>query len=356
MELPGVPHPRRPRRDRRSAGKLAGLLAHDPALGVFKGTLTPPNLSAVGDKLRPDYLTEAVQGAAPTARPWLSVRMPAISFERGEAEALAAYFQGRDRMEADPTDAPREEPTRPDSAAFEAAVALIGQRGFGCISCHVLAGKIPPGGEPETLGPDLALAHRRMTERYFDRWIGNPQRVIPGTPMPQFLQPVATVPGPLDQQLSTLWQLLGSTRVAEAAAQGTREILKRQGDRAANVRDMVLLPGAPETEYTPRGVAIGLKNGRHSLLSSLTPAGSLTMAGHLRHRGFTPSRTKSGRRSGNGTPKGIASGSPRAGSLRSSSSTRRTRSPSPKRSATVSATSPRLPRFRRPRTSGWPTT
>ena len=168
-------------------------------------------------------------------------------------------------------------------------MALLGQRGFGCVNCHVLAGKIPPGGEPETLGPDLALVHRRMTERYFDRWIGNPQRIIPGTPMPQFLQPVATVPGTLEQQLSTLWELLGSTRVAEAAAQGTREILKRQGDRAMVVRDMVLLPGAPDTEYTPRGLAIGLKND-HSLLFDTD---RLTWLASW-HHGFL-SRTKSGR-------------------------------------------------------------
>jgi hypothetical protein len=153
----------------------------------------------------------------------------------------------------------------------------------------VLAGKIPPGGEPETLGPDLALAHRRMTERYFERWIANPQRIIPGTPMPQFLQPVATTSGTVNEQLSILWELLGSTRVAEAAAQGTREVLKRQGDRATVVRDMVLLPDAPDTEYTPRGVAIGLKND-HALLFDTD---RLTWLGFW-HRGFLY-RTKSGR-------------------------------------------------------------
>jgi mono/diheme cytochrome c family protein len=267
--------------------QLAAYLARDADLGALKGTLTPPDLSAVGDKLRPEFLNLAVQGAAPSARPWLAVRMPALGFEPGEAQAVVAYLQGRDRMEphADAADPP----TRPDTAAFETAVALLGQRGFGCVNCHVLAGKIPPGGEPETLGPDLALVQRRMTERYFDRWIGNPQRIIPGTPMPQFLQPVATVPGTLEQQLSTLWALLGSTRVAEAAAQGTREILKRQGDRALVVRDMVLVPGAPETEYTPRGLAIGLKND-HALLFDTD---RLTWLASW-HGGFL-SRTKSGR-------------------------------------------------------------
>jgi mono/diheme cytochrome c family protein len=269
--------------------QLAAYLARDPELGELKGMLTPPDLSAVGDKLRPEYLGLAVRGAAPSARPWLAVRMPALTFEPGEAEAIGEYFQDRDRMDQDGSAGRPAPSTRPDAAIFETAVALLGQRGFGCVNCHVLAGKIPPGGEPETLGPDLALAHRRMTERYFDRWIANPQRIIPGSPMPQFLQPVATISGTLDEQLSTLWELLGSTRVAEAAAQGTREILKRQGERALVVRDMVLLPGAPETEYTPRGVAVGLKND-HALLFDTD---RLTWLAFW-HRGFL-SRTKSGR-------------------------------------------------------------
>ncbi|MDR3637307.1 MAG: c-type cytochrome, partial [Isosphaeraceae bacterium] len=268
-------------------GQVAALLAEDPDLGGKKGTLTPPNLTAVGDKLRPEYLSEAIHGAAPTARPWLSVRMPAFAFEPGEAEAIAALFRNHDRMRGE-ADSPAAA-THPDARTREKAAQLIGQRGFGCVSCHVLAGRIPPGGEPETLGPDLALAHRRMTERYFHRWIANPQRIIAGTPMPQFLQPVATAPGTLDDQLDTLWQLLGSTQVGEVAAFGTREILKRDGDRALVVRDMVLLPDAPATPYTPRALAIGLKND-HSLLFD---ADRLTWLSWW--RGGFLSRTKSGR-------------------------------------------------------------
>lgn len=268
-------------------GQVAALLGEDAALGGKKGTLTPPNLTAVGDKLRPEYLAEAIHGAAPTARPWLSVRMPAFAFEPGEAEAIAALFQNHDRMRQGPD--PPASPTHPTPRTLETAGQLIGQRGFGCISCHVLAGRIPPGGEPETLGPDLALAHRRMTERYFERWIANPQRIIAGTPMPQFLQPVATTPGTLDEQLATLWQLLGSTKVGEVAAFGTREFLKREGDRALVVRDMVLLPDAPGTPYTPRALAIGLKND-HTLLFDTDRLTWLSW-----WRGGFLSRTKSGR-------------------------------------------------------------
>ena len=83
--------------------------------------------------------------------------------------------------------------------------------------------------------------------------------------MPQFIKPVATVPGTLDEQLATVWRLLESPKAAEAALSGTREFLKREGDRALVVFDMVLVPQAPVTPYTPRAVAIGLKN-EHTLL------------------------------------------------------------------------------------------
>ncbi len=266
--------------------QVAAALAEDPALGSLKGTLTPPDLSAVGDKLRREFLALAVRGEAPTARPWLSVHMPSYPFAPGEAEAIVAYLRGHDRMTA--TADPTERTTEPDDATVEAAANLIGQRGFGCISCHVLAGKIPPGGEPETLGPDLALAHERMTERYFRRWLADPQRIIPGTPMPQFLKPVEVHPGTLDDQLATIWTLLGSERVAEAAAFGTREILKRQGDRAMVVRDMVLLP-EKHVAYNPRGLAIGLKNDQSLLFDTDRLAWVAWWNG-----GFL-SRTKSGR-------------------------------------------------------------
>src|SRR5207249_8565927 len=78
------------------ASRLAPLLGQDSALGGLKGRLTPPNLTAVGDKLRPEYLTVAIRGEAPTARPWLAVRMPAFSFEPGEADAIAGFFGARD--------------------------------------------------------------------------------------------------------------------------------------------------------------------------------------------------------------------------------------------------------------------
>lgn len=242
------------------ATRLTAALVDDPALGGLKGRLTPPNLTAVGDKLRPEFLALAVRGEAPASRPWLVVRMPAFRFEAGEAEAIVAEFQDHDRMEPAADDPSPARPTPLDPSTNERAVRLMGQRGFGCVSCHVVAGRLPPGAEPETLGPDLALSHLRMTERYFRRWLSDPQRIIPGTPMPQFLKPIAGEPGALDEQLSSIWRLLGGGSLAEEMASGTREVLRRTGERAAVVRDMVLLPDGPDTPYNPRALVVGLKN------------------------------------------------------------------------------------------------
>ena len=252
------------------ASRLAPLLTEDPALGGLKGILTPPNLTAVGDKLLPEFLGLAVRGEAPVSRPWLSVRMPVFAFEPGEADAIGEALHEQDRTESTPLRPETGKPALADRASLELGARLIGQRGFGCVSCHVLQGRVPPGGEPEALGPDLALAHSRLSERYFHRWIADPQRVIAGTPMPQFLMPVVAegVPASLDDQLQAVWQLLGSPSLPELAAMGTREVLRREGDRALVVRDMVILSGAPETPYTPRGLAIGLKNGTSLLFDT----------------------------------------------------------------------------------------
>ncbi len=238
--------------------QVAHYLAEDQALNAYKGTLTPPDLSAVGDKLRPEYLAETVKGVAPNARPWLSVRMPQFAYGPEEAEAMINYLREHDGSTIQATEA-LQRPESVESSIEELGAKLLGREGFGCVSCHVLDGKTPPGGEAETMGPDLSLTHRRMNKRYFERWIADPQRIIPGTPMPQFLEAVESLPGTLDDQLSAIWNALGSDRLGELAAFGTREVLQREGDRPLVVRDMVILPEAPG-EYHPRGVAIGLKN------------------------------------------------------------------------------------------------
>ncbi|RUL89560.1 cytochrome c1 [Tautonia sociabilis] len=267
----------------RLGARLAALLAEDRELNALKGTLTPPDLSSVGAKLRPEYLDQAVRGLSPTARPWLSVRMPRFAFEDGEAEAIVSYLQGFDAIDDAPAD-----PESSPSLGVPVGIRLLGRDGFSCVSCHVMDGKIPPGGEAETLGPDLTLAHRRMSRAYFDRWLADPQRIIPGTPMPQFLLTVPGTEGTLPQQLGSIWDALGDPEIARLSSTAARQFLVRQGDRALVVRDLVVSPDSPAESY-PRAVAIGLIGDR----SLLFDADRLSWI-RWWDRGFL-SRTKQGR-------------------------------------------------------------
>ncbi|QDV37087.1 Cytochrome c [Tautonia plasticadhaerens] len=242
--------------------RLALLLGEDRELNALKGTLTPPDLSSVGGKLRPEYLDLALTGEAPVARPWLSMRMPRYAFEPGEADAIASYFRNHDRVEgARPAD------HEPPSLGGEVGLTLLGREGFGCVSCHVVGGRIPPGGEAETLGPDLGLAHRRMTRPYYDRWLGDPQRIIPGTPMPQFLTPAPGIHGTVDEQLGAIWEALGDDRLAERTSMATRQFLVPPEDRDLVVRDMIVPDDTPSTHY-PRGLVVGLRNGSSLLFDA----------------------------------------------------------------------------------------
>ncbi|MEW4567123.1 hypothetical protein AB1L88_04580 [Tautonia sp. JC769] len=226
--------------------------------------MTPPDLSQVGAKLKPEALDLAIRGEAPTARPWLSVRMPRFDFEPGEAEAIASYLRDHDRVDPAEREQTKLGPMHPGP---DVGITLLGRQGFGCLSCHVLDGKIPPGGEAETLGPDLALAHQRMSRPYFDRWLSDPQRILPGTAMPQFLLPAPGIEGTISEQLGAVWEALGNPGLVENASTSTRQFLERQGDRALVVRDMILPDNAP-LAYYPRGLAIGLKGDRSVLFDT----------------------------------------------------------------------------------------
>jgi cbb3-type cytochrome oxidase cytochrome c subunit len=43
-----------------------------------------------------------------------------------------------------------------------------------------------PPGPPEGWAPDLALAHARLNPDWVERWITDPQKIMPGTKMPSF--------------------------------------------------------------------------------------------------------------------------------------------------------------------------
>jgi mono/diheme cytochrome c family protein len=136
--------------------------------------VAPPPLTGVAHKLTAPWLREVLVGAG-RARPWLGLRMP--QFGRGNVGGLA---EGLAALEAVGPDEARPR-LPPSAAALAAGRALVGKSGFGCVSCHDLAGVANSGAR----GPDLAGMSRRVRYEWYRRWLEQPQRLAPGTRMPQ---------------------------------------------------------------------------------------------------------------------------------------------------------------------------
>ncbi len=61
---------------------------------------------------------------------------------------------------------------------------LAGFQGYSCASCHVWNGRLIGSPDPAAVGPDLTRTAGRIRRDWFDRYLENPMRFHPGTPMP----------------------------------------------------------------------------------------------------------------------------------------------------------------------------
>lgn len=136
-------------------------------------SVTPPPLTGVGHKLRTSWLKQVLTQKG-RARPWMGLRMP--QFGEANVGALPEAFAALEGTE--PDDTVHKIPL--NAARIEAGRKLVGKGGFGCISCHDIAG-IPNTG---TRGPDLAGMNQRVRFEWYGRWMSEAQRMQPGTRMP----------------------------------------------------------------------------------------------------------------------------------------------------------------------------
>lgn len=182
---------------------LAGVMkSHETAENAED--LLPPRLSGTGHKLLTPWLTQVLTQAG-RARPWMGLRMPQYG------EANVGFL---------PHALPKLEGTVPDDAVgkvaltpakVEAGKTLAGKTasGFGCIACHDISG-VRGGG---TRGPDLATIDQRLRLDWYTRWMHQPQRMAPGTKMPQNFfgdtsQITTVLGGNADAQIDALWAYL----------------------------------------------------------------------------------------------------------------------------------------------------
>jgi glucose/arabinose dehydrogenase len=109
-----------------------------------------------------------------------SYRMPAFG---DDAEALVqALAEGDGELTAG-IDPPPRKPIDPTAASL-AGPDLVGFQGYSCVACHVWNGKLLSPSDPGAVGPDLIRVEGRIRRDWFDRFLEDPSRSHPGTPMP----------------------------------------------------------------------------------------------------------------------------------------------------------------------------
>ena len=158
---------------------LAGKLLEDKSATEVIGDQSRPPLTWTGEKLRPQWMAQFIGGAVKyKPRPWLAARMP------GFASRAPEIAKGLAEEHGCPTIAPANE--SPDASLAEAGKKLVSKNGgFACIQCHGV-GNMKALAPFEAPAINFAHVTDRLTKEFYDRWVYNPQRVLPGTRMPQF--------------------------------------------------------------------------------------------------------------------------------------------------------------------------
>ena len=138
-----------------------------------------PPLTWAGEKLRAEWVETLLRGQLGyKPRPKLEARMPAFA---AYAAGLARGFALEHGVDANSL------PERGLDAGLAAAGRALIQKGaFGCVDCHAVAE------QPALAGADTATINfvhvkDRLRRDYFDRYVLDPQRWLPGTMMPRFV-------------------------------------------------------------------------------------------------------------------------------------------------------------------------
>ena len=169
----------------------------------------PPDLTWAGEKLRSDWLEDYLAGRLTVRpRPHLRVRMPAFP---GHVDLLAV---GLHRQHGLTVSSPGPEPADAELAAVGRDL-IRGDR-LGCQACHALGEEPALGGEGSEETINFDVVHRRLRRPWFDWFLRDPQRILPGTKMPQFVDEDGytalydVFDGEAARQFEAIWQYLGA--------------------------------------------------------------------------------------------------------------------------------------------------
>ena len=169
----------------------------------------PPDLTWAGEKLRSDWLADFLSGrTADRPRPHLRVRMPAFA---SHSDILVAGLHHQHGLPASPPD---EEPVDSELAAIGRDL-IRGDR-LGCHACHALGDEPALGGEGSEETINFDLVRRRLRRPWFDWFLRDPQRILPGSKMPQFVDEdgytalYGVFDGEATRQFEAIWHYLGT--------------------------------------------------------------------------------------------------------------------------------------------------
>jgi mono/diheme cytochrome c family protein len=143
--------------------------------------LRTPRMTNPHQKLTRIYLATTVREGNPGLRgPRFSYRMPAFGADADELLQAIAEADGELVTDADP---PAKTVDAPTLGTLHGS-RLAGFQGYACVSCHVWNGRHLASADPVATGPDLTRTIGRVRRDWFDRFVENPLRYYPATPMP----------------------------------------------------------------------------------------------------------------------------------------------------------------------------
>jgi mono/diheme cytochrome c family protein len=209
-----------------------------------------PMLTNVGARLRKDWIREVLTQKK-RVRPWLHRRMPEFGTENvgGMADEAVAVAGVGDAE-------PLPKPTKEQILTAQRITGIGGEGSLGCVTCHGFNGAKPQVAD-DTRGPDLNTVASRLRPDHFRRWVFDPKRVNPATPMPSFFEgtPKHDALGTIDMILA--YCALGNSMPPPVGWVDENNYTLAVRDRPIVVRAVVPNPNDVWHNF-PRGIAVGL--------------------------------------------------------------------------------------------------
>ncbi len=186
-----------------------GAPASGPPAPDAGPTHAPPDLTWAGEKFRGDWLADYLAShLADLPRPHPEVRATASP---DETDLFAVGLHHQHGLAASP---PEPEPADAELAAVGSDL-IRGDR-LGCHACHALGDEPALGGEGAEEAINFDLVRRRLRRPWFDWFLRDPQRILPGTKMPQFVDEDGytglydVFDGDAARQFEAIWHYLGT--------------------------------------------------------------------------------------------------------------------------------------------------